>query len=199
VAEFTFAQTARRNYTVPVLIALAVLGVAAALVYRAQAGRTVIATVTHTTAHPVQVLYRQPFSGAFKVVGQNKAGETDLYLIYTVRIENHLTDPLFLKDFTLSFITPEGERHTSAIEKNDLDIVYAAFPEIKSLMATPLLRESEIQPGTTAEGTVLAQFPVPETVWNQRQSATLTIDLYHQPSIIIPIPKPQRTTNNSPL
>jgi hypothetical protein len=190
VEELTFAQSSQRNYTVPVLTALAVLGIVAAFVYRAQAGRTVIATVTRTTPHPVQVLYKQPITGAFKVVGQNKQGETDLYLISTLRIENHLTDPLFLKDFTLSFATPEGERRTSAIEKNDLDIVYTAFPEIKPLMATPLLRESEIAPGATAEGTILAQFPIPQTLWDQRQSATLTIDLYHQPSITIPIPKP---------
>jgi len=188
VAPLTFAQSERRNYTVPILISLAVLGVAAAIVYRAQAGRTVIATVTHTTAHPVQVLYRQPFSGAFKVVGPNKAGETDLYLISTVRIENRLTDPLFLKDFTVSFTAPDGERHTSAIEKNDLEIVYTAFPEIKPLMASPLLRESEIAPGATAEGTVLAQFPIPESVWDHRQSAALTIDFYHQPPLTIPIP-----------
>jgi hypothetical protein len=190
VAQLTFAQSERRNYTVPILISLALLGVAAGLLYHAFAGKTVIAIVTHTTAHPVQVLYQQPITGAFKVVGQNKQGETDLYLISTLRIENHLTDPLFLKDFTLSFATPEGERRTSAIEKNDLDIVYTAFPEIKPLMATPLLRESEIAPGATAEGTILAQFPIPQTLWDQRQSATLTIDLYHQPSITIPIPKP---------
>jgi hypothetical protein len=188
VSPLTFAQYSRRNYTVPILIAVAVIGLAAGLVYRTLAARTVTATVTQTTAHPVQVLYKQPISGAFKVVGQNKAGETDLYLISTVRIENHLTDPLFLKDFTLSFTAPDGERHTGAIEKNDLDTVYTAFPEIKPLMATPLLRESEIAPGATAQGTVLAQFPIPQSLWDQRQSATLTIDLYHQPSINIPIP-----------
>jgi len=190
VSPLTFAQSARRNYTVPLLIALAVLGVAAAMAYRTLAARTVTAAVTNTIAHPVQVLYKQPISGAFKVVGQNHGGETDLYLISTVRIENHLTDPLFLKDFTIAFTAPDGERHTSAIEKNDLDTVYTAFPEIKPLMATPLLRESEIKPGATAEGTILAQFPIPQRLWDERQSATLTIDLYHQPSITIPIPKP---------
>jgi hypothetical protein len=188
VAQLTFAQSERRNYTVPILISLALLGVAAGLLYHAFAGKTVIAIVTHTTAHPVQVLYQQPITGAFKVVGQNKPGETDLYLISTVRIEDHLTDPLFLKDFTVSFTAPDGERHTSAIEKNDLDIVYNAFPEIKPLMASPLLRESEIAPGTTAEGTILAQFPIPQSIWDHRQSATLTIDFYHQPSMTIPIP-----------
>ena len=35
----------------------------------------------------------------------------------------------------------------------------------------------------------MLQFPITEKAWNDRQSATLTIDLYHQAPLTIVIPK----------
>ncbi len=190
MSDPTFAQPERRNYTVPILIALVILGIAGGLVYREFSKRVVIASVTRTTLHPITVVYRRPpQTGSFRLLA-NQQGESDLYVIPDVRIENHLTVPLFLKDFTITMTTPDGELRTAAIEKNDLTIVYASFPEIKPLMGTPLLRETEIAPGQTAEGMLLAQFAIPESTWDKRHSASITIDFYHQDSMTIPIPKP---------
>jgi len=188
VSELTFAQPERRNYTLAILIALVVLGIGGGLIYREFSKRIVIATVTHTTLHPITVVYKkQAQTGGFRVLA-NQQGESDLYVIPDVRIENHLTVPLFLKDFTIAMTLTNGELRTSPIEKSDLDIVYASFPEIKPLMATPLLRETEIAPGQTVEGTMLAQFAVPQSTWDKRLSATVTVDFYHQDSMTIPIP-----------
>ncbi len=190
MADLNFSQPERRSYLVPVLVALLILGIAGGFLYRTYSRRVVIAAVTHTTVHPIHVVYtKQAQTGSFKVLG-GPTGESDLYLVPNIRIENHLTVPLFLKDFTITMTVADGELHTSAIEKNDLDVVYASFPEIKGLMTKPLLRDAEIAPGATVEGTLLAQFAIPQNVWDQRQSATLTIDLYHQNSMTIPIPKP---------
>jgi hypothetical protein len=175
---------------VPILVALVLLGVAGGLIYREFSKRVVIAAVTHTTLHPITVVYkRAPQTGSFRVLATQQ-GESDLYVIPNVRIENHLTVPLFLKDFTITMTLADGELRTAAVEKNDLDIVYASFPEIKPLMATPLLRETEVAPGQTVEGTVLAQFSIPQSTWDKRQSATVTVDFYHQDSMTLPIPKP---------
>jgi len=190
VSDLSFAQPERRNYAVPILIALVLLGTAGGLIYREFAKRVVLAAVTRTTLHPIKVTYkRPPQTGSFRLLA-NQQGERDLYVIPDVRIENHLTVPLFLKDFTVTMTLADGQMRTAAIEKNDLEIVYASFPEIKPLMGTPLLRETEIAPGQTAEGTLLAQFAIPESTWDKRQSASITIDFYHQDSMTIPIPKP---------
>jgi hypothetical protein len=190
VSDITFAQPERRNYALPILIALAILCVAGGLVYRELSRRVVIASVTHTALHPISIVYkRSPQTGSFRVLA-NQQGESDLYVIPDVRIENHLTVPLFLKDFTVTMTTADGEMRTAAIEKNDLEIVYSSFPEIKPLMGTPLFRETEIAPGQTAEGTLLAQFQVPQSTWDKRLSASVTVDFYHQDSMTIPIPKP---------
>jgi hypothetical protein len=190
VSDITFAQSERRNYAVPILVALVVLGVVGGLLYRNYSRRVVIATVTHATLHPITVSYkRAPQTGSFRVLA-NQQGESDLYVVPDLKIENHLTVPVFLKDFTVTVTLADGELRTAAIEKNDLNIVYASFPEIKPLMTTPLLRETEIAPGQTAEGTLLAQFAIPQSTWEQRKSASVTIDFYHQDSMTIPFPKP---------
>jgi hypothetical protein len=190
VTDLTFAQAARRNYTVPIVAALVVLGIAGGVLYRHMVKQIVIGTVTHTAVYPVHVKPRnQPQTGSFKIVDQGSS-EQDLYVALTMRIENHLTVPLFLKDFTITLTTPEGEISTIAIEKQDLNTVYTAFPDMKPLMTSPLLRETDVPPGETREGTLLAQFAIPRKLWDERKSATITVDFYHQDSMTIPVPKP---------
>ena len=190
VADLTFAQPARRNFVAPILALALLLTAAAGLLYYKASKRIVAASVTHTIVHPVKVFYKAaPQSSSFRVL-KVQEGESDLYLIPTVRIENHLDVPLFIKDFTVAFEADDGPMHTSAIEKADYDAVYSSFPEIKPLMPTPLLRETSITPGAAVEGSVLAQFAIPQSVWDARKSASVTIDFYHAPSITIPITKP---------
>ncbi len=189
VADLTFAQPTRRNVIAPILAVALLLGAAAGVLYYKASKRTVSASVTRTIVHPVKVFYKAaPQSSSFKVL-KVQEGESDLYLIPTVRIENHLDVPLFIKDFTIAFETDDGGMHTSAIEKADFETVYSSFPEIRTLIATPLLRETSITPGSAVEGSMLAQFAIPQSVWDARKSASLTIDFYHAPSIKIPIPK----------
>jgi hypothetical protein len=78
---------------------------------------------------------------------------------------------------------------TRAVEKQELDNLYMTFPALKPLASSPLVRETLIDPGHTAEGMILLHFPVSEEVWNSRRSAVLHIDLYHQGPISITIPQ----------
>lgn len=187
----SFAQPASRNLALPILIAVLVLGVGAALAYHFIPRSEASATITGVLVHPIKTTFKQEAqNNGFKVMKQKEVSEFDLYIIPTVRIDDHLSIPLFLKDFTVTLTTPDGELHASAIEQSDLPTVYNAFPDIKPLMPTPLLRESSVAPKQSAEGTLLLQFPIPQSTWDTRQSATLTIDFYHQPSLTIPFPKP---------
>ncbi len=187
----TFSQSGRPNLTIPLIGIVSLLIVFAGLAYRLLPHSEVSATITSVQLHPIVTTFkRQTQTGGFKLLNDQPASESDLYVIPSVRIDDHINTPLFLKDFHVTLVTADGELHTSAIEKNDLPTVYSAFPEIKPLMAQPLLRESTVAPNSSAQGTILLQFPMPQSVWDNRQSATLTIDFYHQDSLNIPFPKP---------
>ena len=190
MADLSFSQPARRNLTAPIVIALLVLALGAFLVFRLSPRQTADISVPRVSAYASHLVFK---SGSM-VVGSDQTQDT-LYALVTVRLTDRLKLPLFLKDFTATLTPSDGSLPpaVSAVEQPDLAKVYATFPAIAKLAATqgapPLLRESRIDPGQTVEGFLLLEFPVTEAVWNDRQSATLTLDLYHQPSLTIPIPK----------
>jgi hypothetical protein len=176
VSDLVFAQPARRNLLVPVLLAFLILGIAIALLLRFTPHRTAEITVTHTAILPTHTV----FKGESILVGRDTA-QDDLYVLTTLRIEDNLHLPLFIKDLTGTLTTAEGEQiTTSAAEEHDLPNIYTSFPALKVLSSTPLLRETMVNPGEIAEGMVLLHFPVTQSVWDHRRTATVTIDLYHQ-------------------
>jgi hypothetical protein len=176
VSDLKFAQPARRNLLVPVLLAFLILGIVLALVLKFTPHKTADLTITRTAIYPAHTVFRSD-----SIIVANQHAEDDLYVLTTLRIDDRLHLPLFLKDFTATLTTAEGEEiTTSAVEKQDLDNVYTSFPELKPLASEPLLRETMISPGQSAEGMVLLHFPVTKEIWDHRRTAVLNVDLYHQ-------------------
>jgi len=160
VPQLTFAQPVRRNLLAPVLIAFLVLGIVITLLIRATPHKTADITITRTVVVPTHTVFKSNT---------------------TLHIGDELHLPLFLKDFTATLTTADGQEiTTSATEQQDLDTVYTAFPALKPLASEPLLRETMIGPGKSAEGMLLLHFPVTKSVWDSRRTATLNVDLYHQ-------------------
>ncbi len=184
MSDPTFSQSERRNLLAPILIAAAVLILVFALLFLLTPHRVADATVTQVSVQPEHT----SFVTGSKVVGTTTQSEDDLYVLATVRIHDDLGLPLFIKDLTGTMTTPDGtDITTSAIEKNDLDSVYQAFPSLKSMSGPPLLREIEIAPGTTAEGMVMLHYSATDADWKQRKSASITVEFYHQDPITVPI------------
>jgi hypothetical protein len=192
VSDLKFAQPARRNLLVPVLLAFLILGIVLALFLRFIPNHTADLAITHTSVYAAHTVFKSE-----TIVVANQRAEDNLYVLTTLRIDDRLHLPLFLKDFTATLTTTDGEEVTSsAIEQQDLEAVYTSFPEVKALATTPLLRETMISPGQSAEGMILLRFPVTQEVWDRRRSAVLNIDLYHQGEQSILIPNSTKPTSN---
>jgi hypothetical protein len=193
VSELKFSQPARRNLLAPVLVAFVILGIAIALVLRYTPHTIADLTILRTAVYPTHTLYKSDTM----VVGRDQA-QDDLYVLTTIRIEDRLNLPIFLKDFTATLLTADGDQvTTSAVQKTDLENLYTTFPALKPLSSAPLLRETLIDPGHSAEGMILLHFPVTEEEWNHRRSAILHIDLYHQGPISITIPQDHISSTNT--
>jgi len=176
VSELKFAQPDRRNLLAPVLLAFLILGIVLALLLRFTPHKTADLTITHTAVYPVHTAFKSD-----SIVVGNQHTEDDLYVLTNLRIDDRLHLPLFLKDFTATLTTADGEQiTTSAVEQRDFETVYTSFPELKALATNPLLRETMIDPGQSAQGMVLLHFPVTRAVWDHRRTAMLNVDLYHQ-------------------
>jgi hypothetical protein len=172
----TFSQPARSNLLAPVLIAFLVLGITITLVLRFTPRKTADLAITRTVVYPTHTV----FKADSLLVGHDRA-QDDLYVLTTLHIDDRLRLPLFLKDFTGTLTTADGQDiTTSAAEKQEIPALYLTYPALKSLGANPLLRDTLIDPGQSAEGMVLLHFPVTLDDWKRRKSAVLNIDLYHQ-------------------
>jgi hypothetical protein len=184
--DLTFSQAERRSYTVPALIALAVLAIAAGIFFWRTPLRAVDITVHHTATLPTHTV----FPTATKLVGVPDSYEDAFYVVATVHIHNRLKVPVFIKDITGTLTaTDDSTLAASAAEKTDLPNLYVTFPKIKPLTSTPLYRETTIQPGADTEGMVILNFPIDQAAWDKRKSASITIDFYHQGQFTTEIPK----------
>lgn len=187
MSELTFAQSERRSLLAPAIVAIAALAIACGLFYLYTARHTVTLAVTHVAVLPTHTV----FKSESKVVGHQDPFQDDFYVLATLRIDNRLKNPVFLKDITATLTAPDGTvTSTSAIEKNDLDNLYLTFPALVPLASAPLLRETAIQPDSHAEGMVILHFPIAQPDWDQRKSATVTLDFYHQNPLTVLLPKP---------
>jgi hypothetical protein len=183
MAELTFAQSERRSYLIPAIVVVVLVAVTAALLYKFTPHRIADIAVTHVLTVPIHTVTPSPMQ-----LTAASPGQDDLYVFATVRIDDKLKLPLFIKDITGTLTTPDGATDTSAVEKNEFDNLYTTFPQLKSSAGPPLLRETAIQPNDHAEGMVLLHFPVDKATWDKRTSATITINFYYQGPITIPIP-----------
>ena len=193
MTDLTFAQPARRNLLLPILLTLlVVVGVLYALL-RFTPHRTADLAVTHVSSYAAHTVFKSDSI----VVGRD-AAQDDLYVVATVRLTDDLRLPLFVKDITATLTPAENNPGgnepitTSAVEHPELPNLYTSFPAVKKLAdsaGTPLVREIRVEPGQTAEGFVILHFPVAQAVWDQRKEATLTLDLYHQQSQTVVIAK----------
>jgi hypothetical protein len=192
VPEPTFAQPDRRNFALPLLLALGVLAVAAGLLAYFFPYKKPQLAITRSAVYIGHTVFeRQNFENGTKVIGQGPSTQDDLYVLETVHIENPLKVPLTLNDFTATLTAADGSQmKIGAIEKPDLPTVFTAFPALKPLIATPLLRETTIAPGQGADGVIVLPFPVAKSAWDQRQSAILTIEFYREAPVTLTIPKP---------
>jgi len=186
VADLNFSQPERRNLFLPLAIAGLVLASVAAYVLYSLPRQPSSVAITHTATWQAHTTYKSESI----VVGQDKV-QDDLYVLATVHIDDHLHIPIFLKDFTATLTTADGETlEANAVEQPELLPLYQTFPALKAISSTPLLRESRVEPGKSAEGMILLHFPGNEAMWNKRQSATLTVAFYHQPPQTISFAKP---------
>jgi hypothetical protein len=189
MSDLTFSQPERRNFVVPILVALVLIGGVFAYVYL-NPHRIADITVTHTAILPTHTVYKTDS----KLVGHKDQAEDDLYVLTTIRIDNRLKTPLVIDSITAALAgkddTDDTAATTSAIQKNDIDSLYVTFPALKPLGSAPLLRETAIQPGEHVEGMVMLHFPVDQAAWDQRKSATVTIAFYHQDPFTVTVPKP---------
>lgn len=185
MSDPTFSQPERRSYLVPILVAVAALVLAIVVAVHYFPATTVNIAHVHADLLPTHTVYKSD-----SVIGHDNAEEV-LYLAETLTIDNQLRQPIDLDVFTLTLTNAQGAQLTSrAVSRQDLASLEQTFPALVPLLAHPLYPETSIEPGKQATGTLLFALPVPQEMYDARQSAVVKVDLYHLNAIYQTIPKP---------
>ena len=185
VPEPTFAQPERRSFLVPILVALAALALASGIAIHFYPATTVNIDHIHTDVVDTHTV----FATKTIVIGPQKSQDV-LYIVEDLRVDNQLRLNIFLDDFELTLTDADGAQLVvKAVQKTDLPTLRSSFPQLQPMLTTPLLRETSIEPGKAAQGAVVFSLPLPKATWDTRRSAVIKVDLYHQPSLYLTIPK----------
>ena len=181
----TFAQPERRSFLVPILVAITALALAVAIAVHFYPATTV--NIDHIRTDVVDT--HTVFESHSMVLSSNQTQDV-LYIVETLKVDNQLRLNIFLDDFNLTLTDPENHVLTiKAAQKGDLPTLRSSFPRLAPLLSAPLLRETLIEPGKAAQGAIIFSIPIPKTMWETRKSAVIQVDLYHQPSLYLTIPK----------
>jgi hypothetical protein len=126
---------------------------------------------------------------------QGIQGGTDTYdqllILAQVQVHNQTNIPLFLHDMWSNLTTNNGDQERSlAANKTDFQSVFIAYPQMVSFKQEPLLRDTTLQPGQTAEGLVIFHYPITKDQWDARHSFEAVISFAHQKNLVLPWPSP---------
>lgn len=180
----SFAQPERRSFVLPATIAFAILVLAVIVLHRATAS-SISATLLHSETLPNTTVYKSDTI----VLGPPQTTYT-LFVVTQLRVENHRNLPLSLDEFTLTLTDADGAQLTAkALRPQELDNAELSFPALKPLVRKPLLAvDTVVSPNRSAEGVSVFSLAVPQSVWDGRRSATITITPYRLDAINLNVP-----------
>ena len=189
MSDLNLGPAEERSPLKAILIALAILIVAAVAVFYLNPRKTAELSVPKVQLYAAHTTFNAE-RGGVHVIGQGAHTEDDLYVVATVRIEDKLRLPIFISTVTSTYTTPGNETlDTTAPNAADLARIEESFPALTPMMPHPLDGQTQVDPGSAVEGTVLLHFPgLTGKDWKERKSATLTVNLAHQAPQTIVIP-----------
>lgn len=179
-----FPQPERRSFVLPALGAFVLVALAVLVARQFFPSTSIDIDHLQTTVLPTHTV----FSTDSKVVGASQAQDV-LFVASTVRVRNGMQVPIFLDGASCTLTDQAGAVMTvKAAEKSELPNIETSFPKLVPLLQHPLVRDTTIEPGKSAEGTILLSFPFTEAQWKARKSAVIQMDVYHQHPVYLTIP-----------
>jgi len=184
MSELTFSQPERRSFLVPGLIALVVLA----------AGIGIFAMINpyRVPRSPSPRRRRREhtvFASDSKLVGSKPTAQDDLYVVTTCTSTTASRFPSPSTTSPAPSPQPRRRSHRHRHPEERPRQPLCRLSQLVPLAGPPLLRETIIQPGAQLDGMVILHYALAQADWDQRKSASVTIDFYHQDSVTAPIPK----------
>ncbi len=160
----------------------------AAYVYFNEKPPVVAGEVLHLTAYPIHSESKaNQFTSQSIAPVENKFDE--IIIVADVRLHNQSQGPVFLADMAALLKLPTEEDRSLAASASDFNRVFIAYPALAPMKQQPLLRDTTIPAGETAEGQLVFNYPITKEQWDQRQSLELILSFTHQKDLVLQAPQ----------
>jgi hypothetical protein len=108
-----------------------------------------------------------------------------VYVFALVKLHNQSDKPLFLHNILANVTLEDGIHSSYAATASDYDRVFLAYPNMPVPHGKALSPQSTIDPGQSAEGTVVSAFRLTKAQWDARKSLNFTFGIQYQPDLVL--------------
>jgi hypothetical protein len=112
------------------------------------------------------------------------ANMTSPMILVEVTLRNTSDKTLYIKSIKGAITTDQGDQSDEAAAARDYDRYLSAYPDLVG-HSRPLQVETKIPPGGRQKGSVLLSPSITKEQFDARKDATITIEPYDQPSIVL--------------
>jgi hypothetical protein len=169
------------------LATVIVLLIIGAFVYFSETPPVASGEVVHLTAYPIHRVSHAIPEGSKAAKAEQTFDE--MIVIADVRIRNLRPGPLFLSDMAALLSLPGEEHRSLAANANDFNRVFVAYPQLVAMKEQPLLRDTTIAEGESAEGQLIFHYPITKDQWDLRRSLDIKLSFLHQNDLTLPAPQ----------
>jgi hypothetical protein len=109
------------------------------------------------------------------MAGQNQS--YDQLIVFTqIHVHNLSSAPITILELQGNLTMQDATESTSlAASQNDSNRLFGAYPQLSPLRLDPLLRNTVIQPGQTAEGMLVFNYSMNKAQWEQRKKFEVNV------------------------
>jgi hypothetical protein len=118
-----------------------------------------------------------------QVFAVETADKANVLTAIQITLRNDSQKLLYVKNIKATLNAAGKESNDEPASAVDYERYFQAFPDLKAHAGTPLLPETQVQPGKAVTGTMIFGFPVSKQDFDARQSLTVSIEPYDQRAI----------------
>ena len=186
--DTTHERSTLRTLLVSAAVLVVLAAAAFAIFYHHEDHAPVELSSTRTLVLPLHSTYTH----TGKTAGGPEGGDDTTYVVAALHVQDRASVPLFIKDITGSLQLADGTPVSfTRIKSSDMDRLLEIVPTLKTVVqqiGIPALQlEQNVPPGAAADGYVLFQLNGPQSAWDTRKGAAITLDFYHQDSTSVTV------------
>ena len=174
------------SYRIVLIVVIAivvVVGAIAAYVYFGREPNPYQGQLLSVNVYPIHRELKQPTTTE-GTAGQNQTYD-EVLVFADVSVKNTTNIPLYLRDMWAIVDLPDETSRSSAASVEDSHEVFIAYPQTKQYEKPLLARDTTIQPGQQAQGTIVFNFQMSQKQWQSASDVAVYLSFAHQNPLVL--------------